>query len=105
MSLKNIESKVGKNEEYIMWYQSKEGTEKLAHIINVSRNDKNELEFYDSQSGKIYGKEYIDKIYFKKFYGNNIDYYPQFLFRVDDKVVRMNKLSKIIKMTVIVIVV
>ena len=45
-----------------MWYQPKEGTETLAHVVNVSRNDKNELEFYDSQSGKTYGKEYIDKM-------------------------------------------
>ena len=93
--LKNIESKVGKNEEYIMWYQPKEGTEKLAHVVNVSRNDKNELEFYDSQSGKTYGKEYIDKMNFKKTSENKIYYYPQFLFRVDDKVVKPNVLNKI----------
>ena len=93
--LKNIESKVGKNEEYIMWYQPKEGTEKLAHVVNVSRNDKNELEFYDSQSGKTYGKEYIYKMNFKKISENKIYYYPQFLFRVDDKVVKPKVLNKI----------
>ena len=93
--LKNIESKVGKNEEYIMWYQPKEGTETLAHVVNISRNDKNELVFYDSQNGKTYGKEYIDKINFNKTSENKMYYYPQYLFRVDNKVVKPKVLNKI----------
>ena len=67
----------------------------MAHIINISRNKNNELEFYDSQNGQIYDKRYIDKIYLKKSYENNIDYYPQFLFRIDNKVVKPKVLNKI----------
>ena len=93
--LQNIEKQVKIGEEHIMWYQPKDSTEGLAHVINISRNENNELEFYDSQNGQTYGKEYVEKMDFVKQKDNELQYYPQYFFRVDNKVLKEDVVSKI----------
>ena len=92
--LQNVQQHVKPNEKYIFWYQPIDGEDKLAHVIEVYRNKNNDLEFYDGQNGMTYGKEYIDKIKFKNDTGS---FYPQFIFRTDNKLLKNNVMNKISK--------
>jgi len=89
-----IENKIKQGECYEFWYHPHGQEENYAHSVEILKNAENKLEIYDPQNGNYYGNEYFDNIDYKKSGQNNV-YYPQYLFRIDDKTLKYDLLNKI----------
>lgn len=79
---KKLEQSIKSNERYNFSYTWYRGSNARGHIITIARNEKNEIQLYDSQTSEIYvGKEAVTKyLKYEVSYKNPIK-----LLRVDDK--------------------
>ncbi|GEM_PF-5423507 len=93
--IQTLEQSVKQGECYEFWYQAPEAPDGLAHVVEISKNEQNNLEIYDPQNGKTYGKDYLENIKYTKFKNNIKNYYPQYIFRIDDKRLNYKLLNKI----------
>ena len=94
--ISQIENEIKTGECYEFWYHPHGQEDNYAHAVEISKNAENKLEIYDPQSGNYYGNEYFDDIDYKKDCLDNV-YYPQYLFRIDDKKLKYDLLNKISK--------
>jgi len=93
--IKQMEENIKQGECYEFWYHPPKTEDGFAHTVEIYKNNKNELEIYDPQGGQTYGKEYFDKIDYKKREGIKKYYYPQYIYRIDNKVPKHDILEKI----------
>ena len=93
--IKNLEESVGIGECYEFWYQSPYAPAGIAHAVEISKNTQNALEIYDPQNGETYGDEYFDRIKYFETKNKTKYYYPQYIFRIDDKKLNYKLLNKI----------
>ena len=92
--ISQIENEVNSGECYEFWYHPQGQDDNYAHSVEISKNAENKLEIYDPQNGNYYGNEYFDNIDYKKM-GQDYVYYPQYLFRIDNKKLKYDLLNKI----------
>ena len=94
-----IEKIVKPGQVYEFWSQSVDMDEGISHVLEISRNENNEIKFYDPQRGKFYGEEYYEQMKYTRIEDGTIQYFPQFLFRIDNLDLNYELLNKISRPT------
>lgn len=71
-------------ERYLFAFKFKSNSvdeKNVGHVLTVWKNNKNELNFYDSQSSTLYNSEFLEKIKFK---------YDRFESKIETKILRID---------------
>ena len=93
--IKQVDKKIKKGQGYEFWSHPYGTEDGFAHTVEIYKHSNNKLEVYDPQSGKTYGKEYFYDIEYKRQEKDHIYYYPQYLFRIDNKKPKIDILQQI----------
>ena len=70
---------------------------KWLHAVVVEKNKNGEITIYDAQRGKVYGKDFFDKLQYEGTLNNEYGKFPQSLYRVDNKDLNTDVFNKISK--------
>ncbi len=91
-----LNNTIKQNERYIFGFTWKSLTnERVGHVLIASKNENNELEFYDPQDNTISDISLLKKIKFK--YDWTEEYCPPKILRIDNKELNYNILNRISK--------
>ena len=94
---KKIDGILNTGEIYILKCSPIETKAKWLHAVVVEKNKNGEIEVYDAQSGKVYGKEFFNTLQYEGELNGEYGKFPQSLYRVDNKDLNTDVFSKISK--------